>query len=134
MSVNHKIRYTLQGQDFIKNQSDGISGDLNGLFYRQNDDLEIYVLYGLRKKVLYQAISHEIAHAWASENCRLNLTLEEAEGFAQWVAYYTLKHFHFTAFSQTLLEGDNVYSRGLKAMLKIEKEGGKEAVFKYLAR
>jgi hypothetical protein len=134
MTIEGKIRYTLQGQDFIKSQSEGISGDLNGLFYRQNNDLEIYVLYGLRQKDLYQVISHEIAHAWASDNCRLNLTLEEAEGFAQWVAYYTLRHFNYTAFSQTLLEGDTVYSRGLKKMLEIEKKGGRDAVFKYLAR
>lgn len=134
LSIKHKITYTLQGEDFIKNKSEAISGDLNGLFYRQNDEFEIYVLYGLRQKDLYQVIAHEIAHAWASENCRLNLTLEEAEGFAQWVAYYTLRHFNFTAFSQTLLEGDTDYSLGLKMMLRIEKEGGKDAVFKYLAR
>ena len=134
MSIKHKITYALQGEDFIKNKSEGISGDLNGLFYRQNDKFEIYVLYGLRLKDLYQVISHEIAHAWASEYCRPNLTLTEAEGFAQWVAYNTLRHFNFMAFSKTLLEGNTDYSRGLKMMLEIEKKGGKEAVFNYLAR
>jgi len=134
MTLNHKIRYTLQGQDFIKKESEGISGDLNGLFYRHNNDFEIYVLYGLRQKDLFQVISHEIGHAWASENCRADLTLEEAEGFAQWVAYYTLRHFNYTALGQTLMDSDTVYGVGLKLMLKIEKEGGREAVFKHLAK
>ncbi len=134
MELNRDIRYTLQGQDFIVKKSEGLSGDLNGLFYRQGNIYEIYVLYGLRKKDLYQVVSHEIAHAWAADNCRDNLTLEEAEGFAQWVAYYTLKHFGYESFSRTLLKGDNEYARGLRMMLKIESKGGKSAVFAHLAK
>ncbi|MCP4583014.1 MAG: hypothetical protein GY839_15505 [candidate division Zixibacteria bacterium] len=134
MNLKHKIRYSLQGQDFIKNKSDAIGGDLNGLFYRENDKFEIYVLYGLREKDLYQVISHEIAHAWASENCRANLTLEEAEGFAQWVAYYSLIQFGYSNFGETLVDGDNVYARGLRMMLEIEKNGGHKAIFRSLAK
>lgn len=134
MEITHDIKYILQGQDFIVKKSEGLSGDLNGLFYRHGDIYEIYVLYGLRKKDLYQVISHEIAHAWATDNCRDNLNLKEAEGFAQWVAYYTLKHFGFNDFSQTLLKGDNEYAHGLHMMLMIESKGGKKAVFSHLAK
>lgn len=134
MTIQHDIKYTLQGQDFILSKSEGISGDLNGLFYRHGNAYEIYVVYGLRQKDLYQVIPHEIAHAWAADNCRSNLTLEEAEGFAQWVAYYTLRHFGFTEYSNTLLKGDNEYSRGLKMMLDIERREGREAVFQRLAK
>ncbi len=134
MSLSHDIRYTLQGQDFIVEKSEGLSGDLNGLFHRRGDIYNIYVLYGLRRKDLFQVVSHEIAHAWAADNLRENLTLEEAEGFAQWVAYYTLKHFDYGDFAQTLLKGDNEYARGLHMMLKIESKGGQKAVFDYLAK
>ena len=129
MTLNHKVRYTLQGQDFIKQKSNGALGDLNGLFYCRNSDFQIYVLYGLRKKDLYQVIPHEIAHAWAMENCRDYLTQEESEGFAQWIAYYTLRHFGYKDFSESLLKGDNVYARGLRLMMDIERRHGRTAVF-----
>ena len=134
MKVNHFVKYTLQGSDFIKEKSEGLSGDLNGLFYRHGDIYEIYVLYGLRKRDLYQVIAHETAHAWAAENLRDNLTLEEAEGFAQWISYYALQYFGYNAFSKTLTEGDNEYARGLRMMLEIEKRSGQKAIFDYLAK
>jgi hypothetical protein len=134
MTVNHKIKYTLQGVDFIRQKSEGISGDLNGLFHRQGGSFEIFVLYGLRLRDLYQVIAHEIAHAWAAENCRDNLTLEEAEGFAQWIAYYSLKNFGYDNYANTLLKGDNEYARGLRIMLDIEQKGGGSAVFNSLAK
>ena len=134
MTIKHDVKYLLQGQKFIEKKSEGISGDLNGLFYRLNNTFEIYILYGLRKKDLYQVIPHEIAHAWSAENCRTNLTLEEEEGFAQWVAYHALGHFGYMDYRETLIEGDNVYARGLRKMLAIEKRSGKQAVFEYLIK
>lgn len=134
LTLQHKVKYSLQGQDFIKDKSNGALGDLNGLFYCRNDDYEIYVLYGLRTKDLYQVIPHETAHAWAMDNCREYLTQEESEGFAQWIAYYTLRHFGYKQFSESLIKGDNIYARGLRLMLDIERKGGRTAVFKSLAK
>ncbi len=132
MKIKHKIRYSLQGRDFINKKSEGISGDLNGLFYCRNDTFEIYVLYGLRQKDLFQVIPHEAAHAWAVENLRADLTLEESEGFAQWTAYHILNRFGYGDFSKTLTEGNSVYAKGLRMMLEIEKNGGFQAVFNHL--
>ena len=134
MKIKHKVKYTLQGQDFIKKKSEGISGDINGLFYRLNDNFEIYILYGLRKKDLYQVIPHEIAHAWAAENCPRNMSLEDAEGFAQWVAYHALGNFGYSDFRETLLEGNTMYAAGLRKMLKIEKQKGIQGVFSYITK
>ena len=134
ITVKHKIKYSLQGQDFIREKSEGVSGDINGLFYRENDTFEIFVLYGLRKKELYQVIPHEIAHAWTSENSKRELTLEEAEGFAQWVAYHALGNFGFRDYRETLLEGNSVYAKGLQKMLNIEKRRGKKGVFEHITR
>ena len=132
MVVTHDIKYSLQGKDFIGRKSAGISGDINGLFYKNNDTFSIYVLYGLRRKDLYQVIAHEIAHAWAAENCREDLDIERAEGFAQWIAYYALGNFGFADYRDILLHGNSVYVTGLKKMLALEKTGGREAVFNSL--
>jgi recombinational DNA repair protein (RecF pathway) len=134
MIIKHDVKYYLQGQKFIAQKSNGVSGDLNGLFYRLNDKFEIYILYGLRKKDLYQVIAHEIGHAWAAENCHRNLSLEEEEGFAQWVSYHALGYFGFSDFRKTLLEGETIYAQGLHKMLGIEKQGGEKAVFDYMKR
>jgi len=134
MKIKHKIKYTLQGQDFIKQKSEGISGDINGLFYRLNDTFEIYILYGLRKKDLYQVIPHEVAHAWVAENCPHNMSLEDAEGFAQWVAYHAMGNFGYRNFRETLLVGNTVYASGLRKMLKIEKRKGIQGVFDYVTK
>ncbi len=72
-----------------------MSEDINGLFYRKNDDFNVYVLYGLRKKDLIWVLAHEITHAWQAENCSDRLTTEEREGFAQWVAYHTALNFGY---------------------------------------
>jgi len=132
MAISHNIKYSLQGADFIRTQLDSLSGDLSGLFYCHNNIYEIFVLYGLRQRDLYQVVAHEIAHAWATENCRKDLTLEDSEGFAQWIAYHSLRNFGYQDYSVTLTTGDNVYGRGLRKMLEIENNGGAEAVFKSL--
>lgn len=134
MKIQHDIKYSLQGKDYIKKKSEGLSDDLNGLFYRINDTFEIYILYGLRKKDLYQVVPHEIAHAWSAENSRSGLSLEDEEGFAQWVAYHSLGYFGYLDFRETLKEGDNVYASGLRKMLSIERNGGKQAVFNYMTK
>jgi len=134
MVIRHDIKYSLQGKDFITKKSEGLSGDINGLFYRSNDSFSIYVLYGLRRKDLYQVIAHEIAHAWAAENCRADMDIEQAEGFAQWIAYYALGNFGFADYRNILLEGSSVYVTGLKRMLALEKAGGREAVFNSLKK
>ena len=130
--IKHDIKYSLQGKDFLKTKSKDMHGDLNGLFYRKGDDYNIYVLYGLRKKDLIGAIAHEITHAWQAENCSENLQLEDLEGFAQWVAYYTLIYFDYKRFARNMLSGNSVYATGLRKMLEIEKHGGSEAVFDYI--
>lgn len=131
MKINHKIRFVLEGRGFIKKKSKGISSDVNGLFYRQNGNFEIYVLYGLRAKELYQVLPHEIAHAWMAENCTSEISVEEAEGFAQWVAYHALGYFGFKDYRKILLEGESVYAKGLRRMMEIEENKGLKAVFDY---
>jgi hypothetical protein len=132
INITHKITYTLQGEKFIKEKSNGLSGDLNGLFYRKGDSFEIYVLYGLRRNDMYQVQAHEIAHAWMSENAKSEHSLEETEGFAQWVSYHLLGNLGLRDQQQLLLDGDNIYANGLRKMLQIEKERGQRGVLTYV--
>ncbi len=134
MNISHKITYTLQGEDFIKEKSHGLSGDLNGLFYRKGDKFDIYVLYGLRRDDLYQVLAHEIAHAWMSENAKSERSLEESEGFAQWVAYHFLGYLGLQEQQRILLAGDDVYASGLRMMIQLENERGKRGVMDYITR
>lgn len=132
MKVKHQIKYSLEGKDFLEKKSSGTHGDLNGLFYRKGEEFNIYVLYGLREKDLFWVISHEIAHAWQSENTSGNLAFEDLEGFAQWIAYKTLRRFGYDTFAQTMTNGKSDYSRGLRKMLDMESAGGIKAVFDYI--
>lgn len=130
--IRHDIKYSLQDKNFLNIKSKDMHGDLNGLFYRKGDDYNIYVLYGLRKKDLIGVLAHEITHAWQAENCGGDLELEDLEGLAQWVAYYTLIYFDYERFARTMLSGNSVYAAGLRKMLEIEKHGGSKAVFDYI--
>ena len=134
MPVKHEITFSLENQVFMKEKSKGAQGDLNGLFYRKGDELNVYVVYGLRERDLLSVLAHEISHAWEAENCDDKLPLEEQEGFAQWVAYKTLIHFSHDDFARLMTTGDNIYSRGLNKMLKIEADGGAKAVFEFIKR
>lgn len=134
LKLIHKVNYSLQGKDFIAAKSAGMAGDLNGLFYRKNDEYDIYVFYGLRQNDLYQVLAHEIAHAWMSQNGRPDPTLEDAEGFAQWAAYNALGYFALDRQRQILLSGNDIYAAGLKHMLELESRGGKQAVIEYAIR
>jgi hypothetical protein len=130
MPIDHVVNFSLEDRNFLKKKANGIHGDLNGLFYQKGDKFYIYVLYGLREKDLISVLAHEIGHAWQAENGPQNASLEDQEGFAQWVAYKALIHFGYPEFAKLLEEGDSVYSKGLNKMLKLEINGGTPAVFK----
>ncbi len=132
MVIRHEITYSLKGKDFLEAKTRETHKDINGLFYRLGDDYNIYVLYGLRKKDLVWVLAHEISHAWQAENTSGKLEPEDLEGFAQWVAFSSLKYFSYDTFAETMTKGNTAYSKGLKKMLDIEKKSGPDAVFEYI--
>jgi len=56
----------------------------------------------------------------------------DAEGFAEWVSYKVLDHVKYTHKREGMLKRDDIYGRGLRRMLDIEKKGGQQAVFDYI--
>ncbi|UCE65753.1 MAG: protein DA1 [Candidatus Zixiibacteriota bacterium] len=132
MDIEHKINYSVQDKKFLEKKSKGLSEDINGLFYRKDNDYNVYVLYGLRKKDLIWVLAHETTHAWQAENCSERLTEEDREGFAQWVAYRTAQNFGYREYAENMRGGESVYSSGLNRMIDLEKTGGSKAVFDYI--
>lgn len=132
MRIKHRMEYLLVGKDRLKEENKEGSGDESGLFVRRNDDFKILILYGLRQGELFQVLPHEIAHAWQVENCRTDLEAIDAEGFAEWVSYRFLDDVDLRYKQEVMLEREDVYGKGLRKMLDIEKRGGPGAVFGYM--
>jgi recombinational DNA repair protein (RecF pathway) len=129
MTIKHQIDFSLEGLSFLRQKDKNVHGDINGLFYRRGDNFDIYVLYGLREKDLISVIAHEFTHAWQAENCPDKMAFEDQEGFAQWVAFKTLKFFNQDSFADLLTDSNDAYARGLRKMLQIESRGRAKAVF-----
>ncbi len=129
MELMHNVAYSLQGIDYIRSKAGENTGDLYGLFQREGDDFKIYVLYGLNRKMFYQVLAHEIAHAWLSERRADEPDRLTNEGFAQWVAYHALIKFGFTKEAEKLLDRVDDYALGLRKMLDLEKRDGRKEVF-----
>jgi len=132
MKVKHRVKYLLVGRDRLKEENKHGSEDQSGLFVRKNHDFKVLILYGLRQGEIFQVLPHEIAHAWQAENCGFDLELIDLEGFAEWVSYKFLDHVKFEYKQEVMLKREDVYGKGLRKMLDIEKRGGPEAVFGYI--
>jgi hypothetical protein len=132
MQITHDINYSVQDKKSLEKKSKHLSKDINGLFYRKNDDFNVYVLYGLRKQDLIWVLAHEMTHAWQSENCSQKLTDLDREGFAQWIAYHTAMNFGYRQYGENMRSGESLYCSGLNKMIDIEKNEGFKAVFDYI--
>ena len=91
-----------------------------GLFTKRGRTHDVYLLSGLPFKMAYGVLSHEYAHAWQALNARPNLTDEEREGFAEWVAYKVLAFHNYIEEAERLKSKPAPYGTGLVRMLAIE--------------
>jgi len=135
------------------NVSDGKSGnkvigDKMGLykctkFYRNGKDGkeeitgirgQIYILNYLPRDIAYWVMSHEYAHAWYEERVMEQKGLLIVEGFAEWVAYHLLLRKGYKHIARGLKNRDNVYGKGLRFMIKLQKKKGFMGVLRYVTR
>lgn len=93
---------------------------------------KIYILNFLPYKTLLWVLAHELAHAWIEENKTRNLALVLNEGFADWVAYSIIAPMGDNIMLNYLKERQDIYGRGLRFFLEIERKSGAKAVFDYL--
>lgn len=106
----------------------------SGRFIRVGDDFTIKILAGLSRELCIETIAHELAHAWQAENCPHLAGDELIEGFAQWIAGKVLTGFNLDRLIERLDYRDDVYGRGYRRLISMEKKYGFSGVFRELVR
>ena len=108
-------------------------------FFEVNN--EIYLQSGMPYDMMFETLAHEYGHAWEHQNKSSNLLYLQdnivfSEGFAQWVAYHTLRQYNLKEQANKIItkfQDDPIYGLGFKEMLKLEKKlGSKQAVLEYV--
>jgi len=94
-------------------------------------DPKIYIMIGLPRDAMASVMAHELGHAWLHENNSRKYSIEDDEGFAEWVAYKYLQTLALTSYMKTMTSRADVYGRGLNKVLKIEMVAGIRGVINY---
>lgn len=100
-----------------------------GLFERAGERFNIYVLPHMRRDVLRGVLAHEFAHALLNEHYPSVASVEENEGFCEWVRYRFMKAGGDERGVAALMARDDLYGKAFRSFLATEKEGGVAAVF-----
>ncbi len=98
-----------------------------GFFVRTQGETAIYIEMGLTRGLLLGTLAHELSHAWQAEQLgpghhHLDPMIEE--GFAEWVAYHALLTRGLTTLTDRATKRDDLYGRGLRHFLTIERTHG----------
>jgi hypothetical protein len=113
---------------FASDIPDGAGGHhVLGFFVREGGAATIYVEVGLPRPLLLGTLSHELAHAWQVEVAPGVKDPLLREGFAEWVAYCALMAAGHTQIAERARMRDDVYGRGLRHFLTVERAGGRRA-------
>jgi hypothetical protein len=99
-----------------------------GFFVRSHGRSTIYVERGLPRNLLLGTLAHELGHAWQAERAPGRRDSLLAEGFAEWTAHHVLVASGLRAVAARSTRRDDLYGRGLRHMLDIERERGREGV------
>ncbi|MCD4786529.1 MAG: hypothetical protein K8T10_22105 [Candidatus Eremiobacteraeota bacterium] len=127
---------------------DKVVGDKMGLykctkFYRNNQNGKtkitgirgrIYILNHLPRDIAYWVMSHEYAHAWYEERVTEQKGLIIVEGFAEWVAYHLLLRKGYKNIAKGLTKRKNIYGKGLRYMIDLQKKKGFRGVLRHVTR
>ncbi len=99
-----------------------------GFFVRSHGRSTIYVERGLPHKLLLGTLAHELGHAWQAERAPGKRDPLMAEGFAEWAAHHVLVASGMRTVAARATRRDDLYGRGLRHMLGIERAQGREGV------
>lgn len=115
-----------------KIKTSGLLGDVHGLTigYRGGrSDFHIYIIQGLPPDDTLTTVVHECGHVWQMFNAAGNLDSLHKEGFCEWLSYKVNKGLgHAQQVELLEKKKDNVYGKGLRYYLEIEKRGGVQGV------
>ncbi|MGQ9467455.1 MAG: zinc-binding protein [Anaerolineae bacterium] len=110
------------------------SGRVTGLFLRRGSRRVLAILSGLPRVLFMQTVAHEWAHAWSGENCPLLDDPLMQEGFAEWVAYKTLRAMAEEKAAGRMLQRDGIYGEGLRRVRQLEERYGLAGVLEFCVR
>jgi hypothetical protein len=99
-----------------------------GYFVRNGNASTIYVERALPRIVLLGTLAHELGHAWQAENAPTVRDPLLCEGFAEWVAHRVLVAAGQQASAARATRRDDLYGRGLRHFLGLERAQGRAAV------
>lgn len=105
-----------------------------GLFVREGESFDVHCLPSVRRDVLRGVLAHEFAHAFLAEHYPSVKSVEEAEGFCEWVRYRFMKSAGDARGVETLMRRDDFYGRAFRRFLDLEKAGGVAGVFDHVGR
>lgn len=99
-----------------------------GYFVRSHGVSTIYVERGLPRPLLLGTFAHELGHAWQAEHASAVRDPLLCEGFAEWVAHHALIASGLRPVAARATRRDDLYGKGLRHMLALERSGGPSAV------
>ncbi|HKB47887.1 MAG TPA: hypothetical protein VKC57_09330 [Ktedonobacterales bacterium] len=99
-----------------------------GFFVREHKSASIFVELGLPRPLLLGTLAHELAHAWQVEAAPSQNDPLLREGFAEWVAHRVLVAAGHRRVAVRMTRRDDLYGRGLRHFLAIERSAGHAAV------
>lgn len=99
-----------------------------GYFVRSGGASAIYIEQALPRGLLLGTLAHELGHAWQTERAPALRDPLLNEGFAEWTAHHVLVARGQQVIAARATRRDDLYGRGLRHFLEIERKGGRSAV------
>jgi hypothetical protein len=99
-----------------------------GFFVRTQGRSAIYVERALPRGLLLGTFAHELGHAWQATQAPELRDPLLCEGFAEWVAHGVLSASGLRAMADRAAHRDDLYGRGLRHYLQIERHRGRPGV------
>lgn len=114
---------------FAAHMPEGAGGQhILGFFVREHGVSTIFVELGLPRPLLLGTLAHELAHAWQAEAAPDVADPLVREGFAEWVAHRVLVSARQRRVAALATRRDDLYGRGLRHFLGIERDTGPASV------
>ncbi len=106
---------------------------LLGFFEQVGQARTIYIERALPRATLIGTLAHEYAHAWQADYVPQKQNLLQREGFAEWLSWCVLVALGHTREAARATRREDEYGRGLRHFIALEKNAGRQAVFKEAA-
>jgi hypothetical protein len=118
-----EVRRAVEQSPALREQS-GTGHHVLGFFVRARGASTIYVERALPRSLLLGTLAHELGHAWQADHAPTLRDPLLCEGFAEWCAYTVLMRTGLRAMAERAARRDDLYGRGLRHFLQIERTAG----------